>query len=259
MGEANNSGEEEVKDDKSGTDENAEGAKGSDDTRKENDGEGSDDKGADESESGDNADDKGSGEDGSEKSEKKDDKETDKKNQPNADEEPPARKRNIDFILARKNAKIAKEKDKGNGKDDEGDDDTDGIAPEDAAVIDKRVQKILSPFIDKQVAEENKQEADTFVAANPHFKPYLDKVLKWAGHPTRQNIPIESIFYEVAGKDLLKIGAELGKKADDKAKETNAGGGANRGGNGGGTKSVWDMSTEEFEAEQGKVRNKQAE
>jgi hypothetical protein len=275
MGDANNSGEEEAKD-KTGADENAEGAEGADDTQADkgkNDG-GAEDKGASGDEKKDggegdgdgaDADDKGGGEDKGEGDKKP--KPADKKPTQDADAEPPKRKRNVDFIIERKAQKIAKSKDKGNGadkgKDEEEDADADNdeedVAPEDAKIIDKRIAKALKPFADKQVQEQDKAEVDAFVSANPDFKPYADKVLKWAQHPSRQGIPIESIFYEVAGKDLMKIGAERGKKADEEAKKTNAGGGNNRGGNNGGTKPVWEMSKDEFEAEQAKTRNKQPE
>lgn len=252
MGEQHNSGDEDLED----KGDEAEGAKGADDTSKENDG-GADDKGADSDENDDGA---GNGDD--DKDGGKDGKEPEKKPAVDTDEEPPTRKKNVDFIIERKAQKLAKEKNKvseDKGGDDNDNDDDEDIAPEDAKVIDQRVNKILSPFIQKQQAEENKLEANDFVTANPQFKPYVDKVLKWAQHPSRSSLPISSIFYEVAGKDLLKIGADMEKKASDKAKETNAGGGNNRGGNGGGTKPVWEQSAEEFEAEQAKVRNKQPE
>lgn len=192
-----------------------------------------------------------------------DDKKSDKtksKPAPKADEEPQTRKRNIDFILDRKNRKIEKLQEKTAGaakKDEEEEEDEDGLADEDAKIIDKRVNKILSPFIQKQMADEDKQEIADFVAANPDFKPYAEKVAKFAQHASRKNLPIESIFYEVAGKDLLKIGADRGKKADDKTKHTQAGGGGNRGGDA--PKNVWDLTPAEFAAEQEKIRNKPRE
>lgn len=234
---------------------------GADDTQAdkgENDGGAADEGGSDDKGAGDGAD-KGGGEDGDGTDKGKS---TDKKPTPKADEEPQTRKRNADFIIERKNRKIAKLQDKGAGKDDdkgadeEGDDD---VAPEDEEVITKVVQKHLKPIVDRAAAEEDKQEIDSFVAANPDFKPYADKVAKWAKHPSRAGIPIKTLFYEVAGDDLLKIGAERAKKAGDKARETGAGGGANRDGAGGGTKPVAEMTQEEFEAEQNKVRSKQRE
>lgn len=218
-----------------------------------NDGEGADgadDKGGKDDGSGDGDDDGGKSDD--DKSKDKSDKKDEKTN-PDEDEEPKTRKRNIDFILERKDRKIQKLK----GKDDKGnDDDTDdGVNPEDEKVIGKVVSKYLNPIIEKQIKEEDEQEIATFLTNNPEFKPYADKVRKFSQHESRKNIPIESIFYEVAGKDLMKIGADKARKADKEAKDSGAGGGNNRGGSDGGSKSVWDMTPEEFEKEQQKVRS----
>lgn len=237
----------------------AESEEGTDDTQDEsqNDG-GAEDKGASGDDNGDGAgdgaDDKGGGEDGAEDKTKA----TDKKPIPKVDEEPPARKRNVDFILERKNAKIAKLQDKNNKPNNDEADEDDDVAPEDAEIIDKRVQKHLKPFIEKQIAEEDKAEIDAFIAQNPDFKPYADKVAKWSKHPSRQGLPIKSIFYEVAGDDLMKIGADRSRKADIEAKKTGAGGGNNRG-NGGGAKPVLEQTPEEFEATQNAVRSKSRE
>ena len=232
--------------------------KGADETQDESQNDGGADKGngSDQDEAGD-GDDKGSGEeDGTDKG-----KSTDKKPTQKADEEPQTRKRNADFIIARKNAKIAKLQDKaGKGADSEEDEsDDDNIDPEDQKVIGKQVEKILSPFIKQQAVAEDQKEIDDFVTQNPDFKPYAAKVAKFAQHPSRAGIPIKTLFYEVAGDDLLKIGADRAKKAGDKAKESGAGGGTNRGNAGGGTKPVSEMSQAEFEAEQNKVRSKPRE
>lgn len=245
MGENNNAGDEDQKIDKSES-----GADDQDESQ--NDG-GADDKeaeGADTSED-ENAEDgdEAGDDDKSDKDEKSKPKPT-----PNADE-PKTRKRNEDFILERKNRKAEKLQKKEASADDEAGDDDEDLADDDAKIIDKRVLKVLSPFIKKQMQDEDKQEIDTFVSANPDFKPYVAKVQKFAQHPSRKDLPIESIFYEVAGKDLLKLGAERAKKADDEAKETNAGGGSNNGSET--TPSVWDLTPEEFAAKQEEIRNKQ--
>lgn len=212
----------------------------------EGDNAGADDKGEQDDGSGDGDDDKG-------ESDKSDKDKTDKTNPDNVDEEPKTRKRNIDFILERKNRKIQNLKD----KDDKGNDDDseDGVNPEDEEVIGKVVSKYLNPIIAKQIKEEDEQEIATFLNGNPEFKPYADKVRKFSQHESRKNIPIESIFYEVAGKDLMKLGADKARKSDKEAKESGAGGGSNRGGSDAGSKSVWDMTPEEFEKEQQKVRS----
>jgi len=202
----------------------------------------------------------GKGDDKSKKSDndagdgiKKDDEDKSEKPAPKTDEEPTTRKRNIDFINERHNRKAEKDanKDKNNIEDDEDAD----IDDEDVEIIDKRVKKIIAPFISKVQADEDKQEIDAFVSANPDFKPYVEKVAKYAQHPSRSNMPIKAIFYEVAGDDLLKIGATRSKKADEEADKSKGGGGD------GGESSViekptWDMTLEEFAEKQQQVRSK---
>jgi len=183
----------------------------------------------------------------------------DKKNVTNpidADEEPRSRKRNIDFILQRKNEKIAKlQKNANNGNTfDEDEEEDEDIDAEDARLIDKRISKAMTPLIQKQMLEEDESEINSFVKDNPDFAPYADKVRKFAQHPTRKEMPIKSIFYEVAGDDLLRIGAKREKIATDKAKESGAGGGSGIGGDV--TKNVWSLTPSEFAAEQEKLRQK---
>jgi hypothetical protein len=185
----------------------------------------------------------------------KGDKKPESKPTPNADEEPKTRKRNIDFILERKNEKIKKLQDKTNGADaDKGDEDEDDLDPNDAQIIQKHVAKALSPFLAKQMQDEDSQEIGDFVKQNPDFAPYMAKVQKFAQHPSRKDMPIASIFYEVAGTDLLKLGADRARKADIESKKSRAGGGNSNGG--GSEKGVWDLSPEEFEAQKDSVRTK---
>lgn len=232
MGENNNAGEEEVKD------QNAEnGGNDQEETQTE-------DMSDQQEEQGD-----------SDQDENKDDTDSDKKEEEKpapADEEPKTRKRNIDFILDRKNKQIQKLKEKVDSDEEDNDDEL--VDPEAKEMVQKEVQKALSPFIKKQMEEEDNQEIDSFLQANPDFKPYADRVRKFASHPSRQSLPIKSIFYEVAGPDLLKLGAIRAKKANDEAKETNAGGGS--GDSGVTEKGIWDLSPEEFALKQEEIRNK---
>jgi hypothetical protein len=169
------------------------------------------------------------------------------------DDEPIVRKRMSpkDFIIQRQQKKIEKLKEKqtseGGNEEDE-----DEIAPEDETLITKVVAKQLAPILDKQIAEEDEQEVSKFLTENPDFKPYEAKARKYMSHPSRRHLPIETIFYEVAGKDLMKLGAERNRKADEEAKQTQTGGGSSRGG--GKAKNAWEMTPEEFEAEKEKTR-----
>lgn len=214
------------------------------------------DKGADKSD-----DEKSDEKEDDEADDKSDDKKEDesKKPTPNADEEPKTRKRNIDFILERKDKKIAKleKKASGAGAEKEDEEEEDDLDPNDANIIQRHVAKALSPFLAKQMQDEDNQEIGDFVKQNPDFAPYVAKVQKFAQHPSRKDMPIKAIFYEVAGDDLLKIGAERAKKAGIESKKSQAGGGNSNGG--GSEKNVWDLSPEEFEAQKESVRSKTRE
>jgi len=161
-----------------------------------------------------------------------------------------------DFIIQRQQRKIAKmqqhkAKDDAGGDDEEDDDDE--VAPEDEALITKVVAKKFAPIFEKTLAAEDERDIAAFLKENPDFLPFEAKARRFIAHPSRRHLPVESVFYEVAGKHLLKMGAERGKKADEEAKATQTGGGSNRGGDGG-KKSDWDMSKEEFEAKQERIR-----
>jgi len=161
-----------------------------------------------------------------------------------------------DFIIQRQQKKIAKLKGRtdGEGSEEAGEDDE--ISQEDEDLITKVVAKKFAPILDKSLQAEDEQEIQGFLKDNPDFKPFEVKARRFMQHPSRRQLPIKSIFYEVAGDQLLKIGADRKTKADEDAKHTQTGGGSNRAGEGE-KKSVWDLTPEEFEAEQEKVRRQQ--
>ncbi len=170
--------------------------------------------------------------------------------------EPEVRKRLSpqDFIIQRQQKKIAKLK---AGEIDEIDEsENEEVAPEDEALIKKVVAPILQPVLEKTLLAEDEQEIQDFLKDNPDFKPYEAKARRFMQHPSRRQLPIKSIFYEIAGDDLLKIGANRKAKADEKAKQTQTGGGSNRIGEGGG-KSNWELSKEDFEDKQERIRHSQ--
>jgi hypothetical protein len=242
MGE-NNTGDEEVKD------QNTEnGDNNQDENQKVEDAGSEDDKG--DSDSDENTGDDQN--DDTDKDDTDDNKTSDEKPAP-ADDEPKTRKRNIDFILERKNRKIEKLQ----HKEDDNDEDDSDIDPDEAEVIDKRIAKVLSPYVEKQREAEDQSLIDSFVSKNPDFAPYANKVKTFVKHPSRRDLPIESIFYEVAGPDLLKIGADRAKKATQEAKQSQAGG--STGSTESGAKDAWNMSDDEFTAKQEAIRNKPRE
>ncbi len=181
------------------------------------------------------------------------------------DEEPEVRVRKTpkDFIIERQARKIEKLKKgtQGDDKDDKGDEnnddsDDDDVDPEDEKLIKKVASKLIAPIYQKQAEAEDEQEVKDFVAKNQDFAKYEKKVLARMKHPSRAQMPIKSIFYEVAGDDLLKIGADRAKKAEDEASRGNAGGGSARGDDDGGKVDYSAMPAEEFEKEREKIRQK---
>lgn len=140
------------------------------------------------------------------------------------DEEPIVRKSKLDYILERKQAKAdklkqekLKELDK-QIKTEAGEED-DEVSPDDEKVVEKVIEKKYGDYFREMDEEKEAAEINGFIAQNPEFKPYETKIRKFASHPSRRHIPISSIAYEVAGPDLMRLGAERAKKADEKAKE----------------------------------------
>lgn len=205
----------------------------SDEDTSDDDGEGN----SDDTESSDTADDDDSDDDDS------DDDDVDE------DEEPPLRKpskgaSNAEWAAYRKQQAARKKSGDSSNTDDDTDDE-DNSGDDDESEVAKEVAKQLAPF--KKQAQEQEVDAEiaTFLDKNPDFKPYAGKVRKWAMHPNRSGVPVKSIFYEVAGDKLMKIGADRAKAADKKANKTKGSGGQN-GGNDKGSTSYKDMPLKDF-------------
>lgn len=183
------------------------------------------------------------------------------------DDDPPIRAskqtnwKNKYFAEKRIDNKKQNKKNEDNENNDNDDDENDDIAPEDEEMVDKVINKKYGDKFDKldaQIDQVNNQadktELDNFISENPDFKPYEAKIAKFWKHPSRNHLPIESVAYEVAGKDLIKLGAKKGKIADENAKRE-AGGGNSSGGIDSGKK-VAEMSDAEFDAEVEKVKQR---
>ncbi|MFH1559018.1 MAG: hypothetical protein ABIC19_00655 [Patescibacteria group bacterium] len=156
------------------------------------------------------------------------------------------RKSPKDYIIERKERKIKKlEAQSKNDNDEEDESEEDDVLPEDEKIIEKVVEKKLTPIFQRQLAAEDEQEVQNFVNTNPEFKSYEVKVRKLMAHPSRAQVPISSLFYEAAGPHLMKLGAQKAKEADNEANQSNAGGGSSR--DTGDKKVDWNaMPNEEF-------------
>lgn len=187
---------------------------------------------------------------------KKSKKSTSKDKDDEEDKEPPVRKRPSDFAKERIERKKSKSQGKDDADTDKDDDEDDDIDPADEKTVGKIVEKALKPFIEKQMQEDDDKEVKNFLKDNPDFAPYEAKARKYMSHPSRKDVPVSEIFYGVAGKDLLKIGAKRKEIADREAKKTKSGGGAS---DAGGVKPVSEYTKEELEAKQAEVRKKLAD
>lgn len=164
------------------------------------------------------------------------------------EDEPPSRKPKTpaDWVALRRGKKIDKMQKQPEGGDDV-DEEEDDLDPQDRNAIDRRVQKHLEPLIQKEQIQELRNEINEFTAANPDFAKYSKSAEKWAQHPSWNEVPIEKIFYAIAGKDLLAIGAARRTAADEKAKHSKTGGSSPTGGSG--NKPVSAMTDAEFDQE----------
>jgi hypothetical protein len=139
----------------------------------------------------------------------------------------------------------------------EGEDDID---PEDEARFDKLFQKRIAamniPQVTQKVQEQEiTSEVDAFITSNatkiPNVGQYRQAMITWMKDPAYSNVPADRVFYAVAGKDLMKIGAKLERQASTKVKETQTETSTARTEPG---KKDWSTaSKEEFDAERARV------
>ena len=97
---------------------------------------------------------------------------------------------------------------------------TDAGGDEGAETELSKVQSELADIRSREEGREDEAEMDKIIADNPDMSKYKDQVKKLAGDPSRKQVPIKSLFYEAAGDDLIKIGANRASEADADAAET---------------------------------------
>jgi len=169
--------------------------------------------------------------------------------------EPPVRNKR-DFIINRLQHKREKKEAAGEGAGEGGDegDDPDYPDPEDEKRILKVFNKHYGGKISKIDEGENERELDQFFAKPEHakFKEQEATIRRWWKHPSRNNLPIKSVAYEVMGESLLAAGAKQERKANEEGKKTGSGGHSSRGSMP--KKDAWGESPQEFAQHQEEVR-----
>lgn len=227
-----------------------------DDQEQENDNSSDDNKNTEENKEDDNA---GKGDDenddGNQEGDEKKEKPSDEKDEGDDNKEPQIRvsKQNSwkNKYFAEK--RLANKKQDKSESDNEGDKEEDEIAPEDEEMVGKVIRKQYGNKFDQMDAQADKSELKEFISDNPDFKPYQAKILKFLQHPSRNHLPIQTVALEAVGlKNLIKFGAKIGKKADDRARKESGGGHSTS--RASGEKKVADMSDKEFDAEVEKVK-----
>ena len=184
------------------------------------------------------------------------------------DEEPAVRKSKLDYILERKQRKIEKlEREKAEATGDKNKSEDEDLSPEEESKIAKVIERRYGQQFEKadEIAEENakaavSKEVDEFIEKDPngkYFKEFKDKITKWALHPSRAKMPITAIAYEIAGPELLKLGAKMAKEADEEALDSKTGGGTARNLDTSGKKDIWGLSSKDFAARQQEVLQRQ--
>lgn len=187
--------------------------------------------------------------------------------------DPQVRKSKLEYILERKRAKAEKanpqqkksENQPSAQNDDGGEDD---LTPEEEKKFSKYMDKHFGDTLKKidglaESGAESEVHSDVqaFLSSKEgkYFEKYADKITAWAKHPSRANIPIQTIAMEAAGvKGMLAIGAAMERDAAKEAKESQAGGSSTRSDSQPSQKKVSEMTDAEFMASKAQVLQKRA-
>jgi len=103
------------------------------------------------------------------------------------------------------------------------DNDEEEIDPEDEKVINRVVDRKLSPIAEKIQKQNDEIEVNTYLVDNPEMAKYKPAILKYASHSAYKNIPISNIAAIVSAKDQQKIGAKKEREARENSDKTKDG------------------------------------
>jgi hypothetical protein len=124
----------------------------------------------------------------------------------------------------------------------------DDISIEDERIIEKVIEKKFGTSFAELESQRQSQRVENelkdLIKSNPVLAKYENKIRTWANHPSRSHLKVESVAYEIAGKDLLKLGAQLADQANTEANATKPIGMTSKAT----PKPVSDMTPQEFEA-----------
>lgn len=140
---------------------------------------------------------------------------------------PPTRKKSKkDHILDR----FAKREEKRKSETENDDE----INPNDRKLVEDVVEEKFGDTVEelKTLTLEREEEKDKlqdeaelneFCSEHKEFAPYKEKIAKFWKDDSRKHLPLKAVAYEVAGDDLIMLGARKQKDADKKASFTTTG------------------------------------
>jgi hypothetical protein len=165
------------------------------------------------------------------------------------DDEPPTRKEQAQLYYQKRQAeKAAKQAQSGL-------DETEPKPEIDPQIIKDVLKNELGLNVDEFKSMQHSQKVESELAKlikeNPAFKEDEDKIRTWANHPSRANVPVRSVAFEIAGEKLMKMGADAAMAAYAEANKTKPIGTTAKAIK----KSVSEMSKDEFQASINKIIN----
>ena len=113
---------------------------------------------------------------------------------------------------------------------------------------------LAKEVMDELVAEKRDLEIRNWIAGNPEFQKYEEKMLAWTKESAWKQIPAAQLAYAVAGPELSQHIHTIKSQADIQAEQSRPASGALTGSKTSGVKNIWDMSESEFNAEVDRVR-----
>lgn len=93
------------------------------------------------------------------------------------------------------------------------------------SLVEKKLEERLGHMTESFDKTVRQQEIKSFLAENPEFKGQEKKIETWWNHPSRRQLPLETVALEALGKkELARIYAEQALNQDREARQTRVGG-----------------------------------
>ena len=138
-------------------------------------------------------------------------------------------------------------------KDDK--DDDEDIDDSDKKIIASEVDKRMAPLVQTIESQKREAELQSFLSTEEGkvFQPFADKIRQYQKHPSLKGLKLSAIAYAAAGKNLLKIGADMAVKAKAEADNGNISGNSTKPADNGAIVDVTKMTRAEFEAHKNSI------